>query len=66
MSLCLAIIVSNIMTGKELLEKLQKLTEEDLNREIIMFDGPSYYTPYKVEILNEKWGKNLNGKLMID
>ena len=54
------------MTGKELLEKLQKLTEEDLNREIIMFDGPSYYTPYKVEILNEKWGKNLNGKLMID
>lgn len=55
------------MTGKELLEILQKLPEEDLNRDIIIFDGPSYYTPYKVEVLTDKkWGKRLQGKLMID
>ena len=54
------------MTGKELLEILQKLPEEDLNRDIIMFDGPSYYTPCKVEVTDGEWSKRLQGKLMID
>ena len=54
------------MTGKELLEALQKFSEEDLNRDIIMFDGPSYFTPTRVIITNDTWSKKLRGKLMID
>lgn len=55
------------MTVRKLIETLQNLGEENLDREIIMFDGPSYYTPYKIEILEGKeWGNNLRGKVMID
>lgn len=52
------------MTARELIKALQDLGEENLDKDIIMFDGPSYYTPYKVEILKH-WGQ-LSGKIMID
>jgi hypothetical protein len=54
------------MTARELIKALQDLGEENLDREIIMFDGPNYYTPYKVEILDEQWSKKLVGKILID
>ena len=54
------------MTGRELIKALQDLGDENLDREIVMFDGPSYYTPYKVEVLNDrKWGRQY-GCIMID
>ena len=53
------------MTARELIKALQDLGEDNLDRDIIMFDGPSCYTPYKVEILGEKWGKQA-GKIIID
>lgn len=55
------------MTARELIKALQDLGEENLDKQVIMFDGPSFYTPYKVKILEEKeWGNNLIGKIMID
>ena len=55
------------MTARELIKALQDLGEENLDRDIVMFDGPSFYSPYKVKILEEKeWGKRLIGKIMID
>jgi len=56
------------MTAKELIKILQELGEENLDREVIMFDCSWYYTPYKVEILRNKEGRdrNLNGKILID
>lgn len=55
------------MTARQMIESLQNLGEDNLDREVVMFDGPSYYTPYKVEILNDKdWSKYLQGKIMID
>lgn len=53
------------MTARELIKALQDLGEENLDRTVIMFDGPAYYTPYKIEILDEKWNKQA-GKIMID
>lgn len=53
------------MTGNQLIQSLQNLGEENLEREIIMMDGPSSYTPYKVEVLDESWGRNA-GKIIID
>ncbi len=53
------------MTGRELIKALQGLGEENLDRDIVMFDGPSWYTPYKVAILSKDWGKQA-GKIMID
>lgn len=53
------------MTARQLIESLQKLGEENLDREIIMFDGPSFYTPYKVEIYKSH-KKILDGKILID
>lgn len=55
----------NNMTARELIKALQDLGEENLDREIIMFDGPDYYTPFKVEILTNKFG-HLQGKILID
>ena len=54
------------MTVKELIFSLQELGEENLDREVIMFDGPSSYIPCKIEILDEQWGKKLVGKVLID
>ena len=60
-------ITGKPMTARELIKALQDLGEEDLDRDIIMFDGPSFYTPYKVKILEDKaWGNRLIGKIMID
>lgn len=53
------------MTARELIKILQDIGEENLDKEIIMFDGPSYYTPYKVDMLNNKFD-NLQGKILID
>ena len=54
------------MTGRELIKALQDLGDENLNRKIVMFDGPSYYTPCKVEVLKDrKWDKQY-GCIMID
>lgn len=53
------------MTARQLIKTLQDLGEENLDRDIIIFDGPSYYSPYKVEILDEKWNKH-TGKIIID
>ena len=53
------------MTARQLIKSLQDLGEENLDREVIMLDGPSSYTPYKVEVLGESWGR-LNGNILID
>lgn len=53
------------MTARELIKALQDLGEENLNRDLVMFDGPSWYTPTNVAILGRKWGKQA-GKIMID
>lgn len=37
------------MTVAELIKALQKMPQD---KEVIMFDGPSQYTPYKVEAAN--------------
>lgn len=53
------------MTAKELIKALQDLGEENQDRQIILFDGPSYFTPYKVEILDGQFS-HLQGKILID
>ena len=53
------------MTARELIASLQELGEENLDREIVMFDGPSSYTPYKVEILKDNFPR-LKGNILID
>lgn len=54
------------MTGKELIKELQKLPESELNKDVIIFDGPAYATISRVEILNNKWSERLRGKILID
>ena len=55
------------MTARKLIKALQDLGEENLDKQVIMFDGPSWYTPYKVEIMKDKnWGERLQGKVIID
>ncbi len=53
------------MTARELIKALQNLGEENLDKDIVMFDGPSYYTPYKVKILDGQFS-HLQGKILID
>lgn len=53
------------MTARELIQTLQNLGEENLDRDIVIFDGPSYATPYKVEILEGQFS-HLQGKILID
>ena len=54
------------MTAGELIEALKALGEKkNLDKEVIMFDGPSYYTPYKVEVMDKTWGK-LKGNILLD
>lgn len=54
------------MTARELIKALQELGEENLDREVVMFDGPSYYTPHKVKVLKDrKWGRQY-GKVLVD
>lgn len=56
------------MTARDLIKLLKELGEENLDREVIMFDCSWYYTPYKVEILINREGRDrhLNGKILID
>lgn len=56
------------MTARQLITALQSLGEENLDREICIFDGqwPSWYTPYKVEVLDDDKWKILKGKILID
>ena len=54
------------MTARQLIKSLQDLGEENLDRQVIMMDGPSSYTPYKAELLSdETWGR-LRGNILID
>lgn len=53
------------MTARELIQALNNLGEENLDKKVIMFDGPAWYTPYKVKILTKDWG-SVNGKILID
>lgn len=54
------------MTARELIKALQDLGEENLDKQVIMFDGPTYYTPYKVEVMTDKNWDKLKDKIMID
>lgn len=55
------------MTGRDLIQALNKLGEENLDREVIIFDCATYFTPYKVEVLKDDyWRKELIGKIIID
>lgn len=49
------------MKVSELIKELEKMPQE---QEIIMFDGPSYYTPSKVYIC--EWKGRTNGKVVIE
>ena len=50
------------MTVAELIKRLEQMPQD---KEVIMFDGPSYYTPSKVYICD--WDdKKLNVKVIID
>ena len=53
------------MTGEQLIKSLQDLGADNLKREVVLMDGPSSYTPYKVEVLGEGWNR-LEGKILID
>lgn len=55
------------MTVNDLIRSLQKLGEENLDKEVIIFDCASHFTPYKVEVLKDGyWRKELVGKVLID
>ncbi len=53
------------MTAKELIEALQDLGEENLDRKVITFDGPNYSLLNKVELLDDSWGR-LKGRIALD
>ena len=47
---------------KELIEALQRMPQDS---EVVMFDGPSKYTPYRVYVAD--WGgKGIKGNVVID
>ena len=54
------------MTARQLIKSLQNLGEENLDREVIMFDTGSSFTPYKVEILSDEEWRRHQGKILID
>lgn len=53
------------MTVADLIKELEKMPQ---NKEVIMFDGPSSYTPSQVYVCDwdEKRYKKYNGKVIID
>ena len=53
------------MTVRELIQQAQELGEEDLDKDVIMFDGPSWYTPTKIVLMGESWPR-FKGKVLID
>lgn len=54
------------MTLKELIKELQKFSESDQNREVIIFDGPESVTISRIEILGDNWSSRLKGKICLD
>lgn len=54
------------MTVLELIETLKNLGEENYNREIVIFDGPSCFTPTRLEILKKDTWFKLKDKVLID
>lgn len=55
------------MTARELITQLQSLGESNIDREVVMVDGPAFFTPYRVKILEEdSWSKYTKGKILID
>lgn len=50
------------MTVAELIKELEKMPQD---REVIMFDCDSCYTPYKVFVA-DNFGERVNGKVIID
>lgn len=57
------------MTARELIKRLQDLGEKNLDKEVYMFDCATYYTPYRVKIIDENISfknKRLLGNIMID
>ena len=53
------------MTARELIQELQNLGEDNLDREIVMWDAGHPYSPYKVKILQGQF-HSLEGKILID
>lgn len=53
------------MKVRELSNLLQNLGEDNLDKEIVIFDTGWSYTPTRVKLLDDKWGK-LEGKVLID
>ena len=49
------------MKVAELIELLQSMPQD---AEVVMFDGPSYYTPFKVYVWEEEG--RLKGRVVID
>lgn len=54
------------MTARDLIKLLQGLGDNNLDREVVMFDGPTYFTPYRVKIAEEDFGCKIKGKVLID
>lgn len=54
------------MTARQLITALRTLGEENLDREICIFDALSWFTPYKVEVLDDDKWKTMKGKILID
>ena len=54
------------MTARELIKALQDLGEENLDKDCITFDGPSFAIVSRVHILDEKWSERMQGKIWID
>ncbi len=54
------------MTARELIKALQGLGNENLDREIVISDGPKYWTPYTVKVLNSKIYGEQRGNILID
>ena len=53
------------MTARELISNLQSLGEKNLDREVVMFDGPAWFTPSRIKVLDESF-KNHKGEILID
>ena len=57
------------MTARELIKRLQDLGEENLDKDVILLDCTTYYTPYRLKIIDEESGfknKRLIGNILID
>lgn len=50
------------MTVAELIKELEKMPQD---KTVLMFDGPSYYTPSTV-YESDKYGKSKTGSVIID